>query len=113
MSDTPRDDTRAAVLAEELRGRIRATAAELSEAATQLTARTPPAGGYTAAATALRPVLAILIDHSALADLYAGPGIAAVAAALGVTEATARRRYARGPRDLPLIVTLYPADPLD
>jgi hypothetical protein len=107
------DETRAALLADELHRRVSATATELSAAALRLTSPTSPDGGFTAAAATLRPTLIALIDNCALADIYTGPGVAAVAAALGVTETTVRRRYSRGPRELPLIVTLHPADPPD
>lgn len=78
---------------------------ELTTAADTLTSR-PPADGYTPAAVALRALLTAVTEQAITYDLYAGPGLASVAAALGVTERTARARYDTGPRDIPLLIAL-------
>jgi hypothetical protein len=58
----------------------------------------PPADGYTPAAVALRALLDAVTEQAITYDLYAGPGLAAVAAALGVTERTARPLLHRAAR---------------
>jgi hypothetical protein len=95
----------AEALAEHLSERVGAAVGELTAAAVTLTGR-PPADGYTPAAVALRTLLDAVTEQAITYDLYAGPGLAAVAVALGVTERTARARYCTGPRDLPLLIAL-------
>lgn len=95
----------AEALAEHLSERVRAAVSELTAAADALTGK-PPAGGYTTATTALRALLNTATEQAITYDLYAGPGLASVAAALGITERTARARYDTGPRDVPLLIAL-------
>ena len=105
MSVNPAPFNPADALAEHLAERVRAAARALTTAADALTGE-PPADGYTPAAVELRALLDAVTDQAITYDLYAGPGLSAVAGALGVTERTARARYATGPRDLPLLIAL-------
>jgi len=97
----------AEALGEHLGDRVRAAARSLLAAADALTVEGLPTSGYTTAAVELRGLLDALIEQAVTYDLYAGPGLAAVADALGVTERTARNRYRGGPRELPLLIALH------
>ena len=103
--DQPSSDP-ADALAEHLAGRVRVAANALTATAEALTGPTAPTGGYTPVTVTLRRLLDAVIAQAVAYDLHAGPGLPAVAEALGVTERTVRIRYAGGPRDLPLLIVL-------
>lgn len=105
MTDSTPPFNPAAALAEHLAGRVRAAAKTVTAAAEAIGRATPP-GGFTPAVVNLRRLLDELSEQAVVHDLYAGPGLAAVAEALGVTERTARTRYKGGPRDLPLLIAV-------
>ena len=71
-----------------------------------ITGPTPPPGGYTPVTITLRALLDALTEQAVTYDLHAGPGLSAVADALGVSERTVRTRYGGGPRELPLLIAL-------
>jgi hypothetical protein len=100
VSQTPFNP--ASALAELLSKRVRTAVSTLTTAANALLDE-PPADGYTPTAVALRALLDTVIEQAIAYDLYAGPGLPAVAGALGVTERTVRTRYGDGPRELPLL----------
>jgi hypothetical protein len=93
-------------LAEHLAGRVRAAANTLTATAEALTGPTAPPSGYTPITVTLRRLLDAVTEQAVAYDLHAGPGLPAVAEALGVTERTARTRYGGGPRELPLLIAL-------
>lgn len=93
-------------LAEHLADRVRTAAHALTTATESMAGPTPPPDGYTPTTVTLRRLLDALTEQAITYDLYAGPGLPAVAEALGVTERTARTRYGGGPRELPLLITL-------
>ena len=103
-SQTPFNPAEA--LGEHLGERVRAAARSLLDAADALTVEGIPSVGYTPAAVGRRDLLDAVIEQAITYDLYAGPGLAAVADALRVTERTVRARYCGGPRDLPLLIAL-------
>jgi hypothetical protein len=105
LSANPAPFNPADALAEHLAERVRAGVRALTTAAVALTGE-PPTGGYTSAVVELRALLDAVTEQAITYDLYAGPGLTAVAVSLGVTERTARARYATGPRDLPLLIAL-------
>lgn len=92
-------------LAEHLSKRVCTAVSTLTSRANSLLGE-PPADGYTPTAVALRALLDTVTEQAITYDLYAGPGLTAVAGALGVTERTVRTRYGDGPRDLPLLIAL-------
>lgn len=96
----------AEALSEHLAERVRTAARRLLTAADALTLEGVPDSGYTAAAVKLRSLLDAVIEQAVTYDLYAGPGLAAAASALGVSERTVRSRYGAGPRDIPLRIVL-------
>jgi hypothetical protein len=96
----------AEALGEHLAERVRAAARSLLAAADALTVEGVPSVGYALTAVGLRGLLDAVIEQAITYDLYAGPGLAAVADALKVTKRTVRARYCGGPRDLPLFVAL-------
>ncbi|HEV2347037.1 MAG TPA: hypothetical protein VGS97_23245 [Actinocrinis sp.] len=96
----------AAALAEHLADRVRDAANTLTATVETITGPTPPPGGYTPVTITLRRLLDALTEQTVTYDLYAGPGLEAVAAALGISERTARTRYGGGPRELPLLIAL-------
>ncbi len=105
MSASPTPFDPADALAEHLSARVRTAVRTLTTTADTLLGERP-ADGYTPAAVALRALLDAVTELAIAYDLYAGPGLPAVAGALGVTERTVRTRYATGPRDLPLLIAL-------
>lgn len=105
MSVNPAPHNPADALAEHLAERVRASVHTLTTATGALTGE-PPAGGYAPVAVALRALLDAVTEQAITYDLNAGPGLAAVAAALGVTERTVRARFSGGPRELPLLIAL-------
>lgn len=105
MSVSPVPFNPADALAQHLSERVRTAVHTLTTASGPLTGE-PPTGGYTPAAVELRALLDVVIEQAITYDLYAGPGLAAVASALGVTERTARTRYGGDPRELPLLIAL-------
>lgn len=105
MSVNPAPLNPADALAEHLAERVRAAVLTLTTATGALTGEAP-VGGYSPAAVALRALLDAVTEQAITYDLYAGPGIGAVAAALGVTERTVRARFSGGPRELPLLIAL-------
>ena len=96
----------AEALGEHLAERVRSAARRLLAAADALTVEGAPSSGYTPAAVELRGLLDAVIEQAVTYDLYAGPGLAAVADALKLTERTVRNRYRGGPRELPLLIAL-------
>jgi hypothetical protein len=96
----------AEALAEHLADRVRAAAGALTATAEALTGPTAPPGGYTPITITLRRLLDAVTEQAVAYDLHAGPGLPAVAEALGVTERTARTRYGGGLRELPLLIAL-------
>jgi hypothetical protein len=109
MSDHEHEAERAALLAEHLAARVRAAAENLIDLATALTVHSPPQDGYTPAAVALRPLLTDLINLAVTVDLHIGPGLDAVAAALGVSARTVRNKYPDKAPDLPLMLLDFDA----
>ena len=109
MSGADRD----AYLCAELDRRVTAAARALADQALLLTTPDAPTPGpRTALAAAARPLLDDLVHAAAQADIHLGPGLGAVADALGVSAATAVRRHSGAPADLPLIAALS-GDALD
>jgi len=106
MSVSPQPHNAADALAEHLAARIHTAVAAVTATAKTMTGPTPPPGGYAPISVTLRRLLDAVTEQAITYDLYAGPGLAAVAEALGVTERTARTRYGGGPRDLPLLTVL-------
>ena len=101
MSGTDRD----AHLRAELDRRVTAAARALADQALLLASTDAP-GPRTALAAAARPLLDDLVHAAAQADIHLGPGLGAVADALGVSAATVVRRHGGAPADLPLIAAL-------
>lgn len=93
-------------LVDALAARVERAAAELADAARRIAGDPTPVGGASAAVLSLRPLLAALVEAAGYADTHAGPGLATVAEAHRVAEATVRRRYRSTPPDLPLLVVL-------
>lgn len=106
MNTTQPPLNHAEALGQHLAERVRSAARHLAAAAEALTTDDVPNGGYTVVGVELRALLDAVIEQAIAYDLYAGPALGAVAAALGVTERTARARYDTGPRDLPLLIAL-------
>lgn len=96
----------AEALGELLAERVRSAARTLLAAADTLTGEGVPSSGYTPAAVELRGLLDAVFEQAVIHDLNAGPGLAAVAGALGVSERTVRLHYGAGPRDIPLRIVL-------
>ncbi|HTJ68202.1 MAG TPA: hypothetical protein VL551_11785 [Actinospica sp.] len=96
----------AEALGEHLAERVRAAVRRLLATADALTVEGAPNAGYTLAAVELRGLVEAVIEQAVSYDLNAGPGFAAVANALGVSERTVRSRYGAGPRDIPLRIVL-------
>lgn len=96
----------AEALADHLADRVRTAAQALIAASETIADANAPASGYTAAVIELRRLLDVLVEQAITYDLHSGPGLTAVAAALGVSERTVRSRYDGLPRDLPLLLAL-------